>query len=71
MSKFDEHIEKAMEEVNIKNAKSIVEYSKQTRTLFRDTDKQVNELKAMVVQQNATIDELRKQLVNLLIKVGC
>ena len=59
-------VRKAQEEVQVKNIKSIAEYSRATRAQVRDLEKQVNELKNMVVQQNQTIELQKATTMNLI-----
>lgn len=68
MSDFNLEAEKALEEVSVKNIKAVVEYSRQTRDLVRSLERQVNESKDMIIQQNSLIEQLRAQIVHLLIK---
>ena len=59
-------VKKAAEEVAVRNAKAVVEYSKETRKIVRDLEKQIDQLKNMVIQQNQTIEELKINIVTLL-----
>jgi len=65
---FNLEIEKAMEEVSVKNITAIAEYTRQTRELVNSSLKEVGELKKLIIQQNNTIEALRKQYIDLLVK---
>lgn len=59
-------VRKAQEEVHRRNAQATVDYTKQTRTLVRENEKRVQELKNMIIQQNDSIDQLRTMITNIL-----
>lgn len=59
---------KASEEVTRKNITAITEYTKVSRELVRDLEKQVNDLKNMITQQNQTIEQLRNQVTMLIVQ---
>ena len=61
-------VRKAQEEVSVRNAQAVVEYSKETRKLLRDLETTVSQLKNMIVQQNDIIDQQKDMIVNILVK---
>jgi len=62
---FNVHVAKAMEEVNVRNARSIVEYSKATRGLVDDLISRFNTLEGQLQQRDLEIDQLKQKVVAL------
>ncbi len=59
-------VRKAQEEVAVRNAQAVVEYSKETRGLIRSLEISVSELKNMVVQQNEVLEQQKDMIINIL-----
>jgi predicted DNA-binding protein YlxM (UPF0122 family) len=64
---MDKQYMKAYEEVNVRNAKAVVEYNKQTRQIVRDLQDRVALYEKQVQQQSIAIDQLRKQVQQILV----
>ena len=62
-------IYKAFEDVTKKNIKMILDHSNQTRKNVTDLENKVEQLNEQIRIQNETIEDLRKLLVNLQIRV--
>lgn len=62
MSAGDKEIILASEEVNRKNIQACVEFSNETRKLFRELEIKFKNLEAMVIAKDIEIKELRRQL---------
>jgi len=60
---------KAFEEVTTKNVKTGVDYSTDTRKLFRELEKKVEILEGIVRNQNTTIEQFRLQLAGVQTKL--
>lgn len=65
----DKEVIKAMEDVMTRNIKAAIEYSNSTRVLVRDLEKEVINLKNLVVQYDNKIANLQTQISNLQIKL--
>jgi hypothetical protein len=61
-------VQLASEEVNRRNVRAAVDYSKETRKLLRDTEAHVEQLKGMVQQYKTELDQLRSQVTMLLVE---
>lgn len=61
-------VQKAFEEVNLRNMNAVIDYSKETRKIVRDLSNQVDQLKNLVMQQNQTIEQLKTTLTKLLVE---
>ena len=53
---------KAFEEVTTRNVRTVIDYSKATRDLVRESDKKVDHVEKLLQEQNKTIAQLRQQL---------
>ena len=62
MSAGDKEIVLASEEVNRKNILACVEFSNETRKLFRELEEKFNNLEGLVMAKDVEINELRRQL---------
>lgn len=60
-------VQRASEEVANRNIQSCVEHCNVTRKLFRETEKQVTQLKNLVIQQNQLI-ESQNERINLILQ---
>lgn len=61
-------VQRAAEDVSVRNIKAVIEHANTTRELTRKLEKSIEELKKLVIQQNAEIDILKSQIALLLIK---
>lgn len=61
-------VQRAAENVAVRNITAVIEHSNNTRELVRNLEKTINELKAMVAQQNCEIAIVKSQMALLLIK---
>jgi uncharacterized coiled-coil protein SlyX len=59
----------AFEEVTTRNVRGAVEFTNETRKIVRGLEKKVVLLEEKSLQQDKTIDELRKQIVNIQMKM--
>lgn len=65
---MDVNVAKALEKVNVRNLKAVIEYSRATRKVVNKSVEEVTALKNMILQQNLLIEQMRKQITNLQIK---
>ena len=68
MGELEINVARTIEKVNTRNLKSVVEYSKMTRQLQRESDLEVVCLKKLILQQNLLLNQLKGQVNMLLIK---
>lgn len=61
-------VQRAAEDVSVRNIKAVIEHANTTRELTRNLEKSIEELKILVVQQNNEIDILKSQIRLLLIE---
>jgi hypothetical protein len=52
-----------------KNLVAVKDYTVKTRELLRNAEKQIEELKKLVVNQNLTIETMRAQISLMLVKI--
>ena len=62
MEAGERELKKVFEDVIRNNVLTIQDYTKQTRTLVRDLEKEVKELKNIIVMKDKEFTELRKQV---------
>ena len=53
---------KAFEDVTRNNVRTVIDYSKATRELVRESNKKVEHIEKLLQEQNNTIAQLRQQL---------
>jgi len=56
---------KAFEDITVRNINSVVQFSKETRELVRKLEKQVTELKDMVLSKDQELALVRQQLAKV------
>ena len=69
MEAGEKELKKAFEETSTRNIKAILEHSNETRKLTRNLEEKVTKLEEIIIIQNNTIEELRKLLVNVQVKM--
>lgn len=66
---MEKELLKIFEETSNKNIKMILDHSNETRKIVRDLEKKVTQFEEQIRIQNTTIEDLRKLLVNVQMKV--
>lgn len=69
MTETDKDMRLHFEEVTTRNVKTSIEYSKGTRQLVRDLEKEVSNLRKDISSKNETITEMKFQLTNIQMKL--
>jgi hypothetical protein len=61
----ERELKKAFEEVTTRNVLSILNYTKETRKLFRTLEEKVVNLEQGILQRDIDIDRMKKQIASL------
>lgn len=69
MSAGDKEIILASEEVQRRNITAMLEHGNTTREITRDLEKEIEQMKAQIRLQDQKIEELKKQLSNVQMKL--
>ena len=62
MEAGEREMRKAFEQVTTNNVRTVIDYSKTTRELVRESGKKVEHMEKLLQEQNKTIAQLRQQL---------
>lgn len=69
MEAGEKEIKQAFEEVTTRNVQTCIEYSKETRALFRQLEEKVDRLQNQVIAQGELLTQFRIQLASVQTKL--